>query len=1222
MLARLVLGEPKKNYDEARHELQFTIGLFLYNRWKTAAEDNFLSLGLYLKQMSFERFIFRSEDILDAHGLVQAIATGTDPLSVYVRNNVSSAGKKLFEEPLKPAMDAKTSVVLLVAELNSILGKAFIHTKINIENIALSDDLRQMIDLPHGQSKLLTNRRLFESVYGDKFSTYQIPQETKSPRDITVLDVMQMDELRDGFVLECQNMLIFGHVYNTIIDNLSAIAKEANSYKVLSQASITKLLEPALAKAGKFVIERQLTEQQFSAGGNIQREDYQSDIFSAWLGYFIASPHSASFLSTVEEWKKSEFPRLSDTLLVIITFLFEKLLPEYYSSLNTGKTYEGRINPMRIGRRKDFWNRLSIAYQDLLIQELITKVKRKKLATVEAFVEKFFDDFVEHNATLMSADPVSFPGFRLSIEKALRNEIRPCGVVTGIGKIKAEEQSRRIGVVISNTAFQAGAFDMAGAEKFCKLLVECAEQKLPVICFVSSGGMQTKEGAASLFSMSIVNDRITRFVRDNDLPVIVFGFGDCTGGSQASFVTHPLVQTYYFSGTDMPFAGRVVVPSYLPSTATVSNYLYNVPGAMQGFVKHPFAPDLDRDLREIDPNIPLPKETVIDVFKRVIAGQMEAEEAAETAAHSANELLKPVKTVLIHARGCTAVKLIRGAQAQGINIVLVQSDPDMDSVPVDMLGPNGRVVCIGGNTSDESYLNALSVISVADYEGVDALHPGIGFLSESSSFAHLVRQHKINFIGPHVSSMETMGNKSNAINTALKMKVPVVPGSHGILTSSEATAAVAEKIGYPVLIKAVHGGGGKGIQVVEKPEDIHELFHQVTIEAKSAFGNGDIYLGKYVTNLRHIEVQVLRDMFGNCKILGLRDCSVQRNNQKIFEESGSTMLTPELEESVYSYATLLANEVDYIGAGTVEFIYDLQNNTVYFMEMNTRLQVEHPVTEFVTNIDIVGEQFRIASGESIENLKIEQNGYSIEVRITAEKIDVAVDGSVNFVPTPGKILECVMPTVDHISIISMAAEGKTISPFYDSLIAQVICFGTDREDTIEKLLAYLETIVIKGICTNISLVKRILKDDTFRGGIYNTGYLPKFLDALDKEALIKEITIASDMDGNVIDMDALRIEGSDEIRVLAPSTGVFYITPSPSEPSYVNVGDIITASKTMCQLEAMKLFSPLSLSSFNSDDSEVYSSAQKYEVIRINNVNGTHINQGDLLFVVKPVSED
>ena len=255
-----------------------------------------------------------------------------------------------------------------------------------------------------------------------------------------------------------------------------------------------------------------------------------------------------------------------------------------------------------------------------------------------------------------------------------------------------------------------------------------------------------------------------------------------------------------------------------------------------------------------------------------------------------------IDKIMIHARGCTAVKLIRKAQENDIKVVLIQSDPDMESVPVDMLGPKDRVVCIGGNTPDESYLNAKSVLRIAHHEGVDALHPGIGFLSESSQFAALCGNHDINFVGPPVSSMETMGNKSNAINTAMQVNVPVVPGSHGILTSSANAASVADEIGYPVLLKAVHGGGGKGIQVVESADRIHALFHQISTEAKAAFGNGDVYLEKYVTSLRHIEVQVLRDSHGNTKILGLRDCSVQRNNQKIFEESGSTMLPKELED--------------------------------------------------------------------------------------------------------------------------------------------------------------------------------------------------------------------------------------------------------------------------------------------------------------------------------------
>ena len=246
---------------------------------------------------------------------------------------------------------------------------------------------------------------------------------------------------------------------------------------------------------------------------------------------------------------------------------------------------------------------------------------------------------------------------------------------------------------------------------------------------------------------------------------------------------------------------------------------------------------------------------------------------------------------------------------------------------------------------------------------VDSLHPGIGFLSEDPNFARIVRQRGINFIGPKVNSMETMGNKSNAINTTMGINVPVVPGSHGIVDTAERAAEISENIGFPVLLKAVHGGGGKGIQIVERPEQIHGLFHQVTTEAKNAFGHGDVYIEKFVTSLRHIEVQILRDSQGNTRVLGLRDCSVQRNNQKLMEESGSTMLPARLKKSVFGYAEQIANTVDYHGAGTVEFIYDVPNDAIYFMEMNTRLQVEHPVTEVVTGIDIVGKQFAIASGE-------------------------------------------------------------------------------------------------------------------------------------------------------------------------------------------------------------------------------------------------------------------
>ncbi len=764
---------------------------------------------------------------------------------------------------------------------------------------------------------------------------------------------------------------------------------------------------------------------------------------------------------------------------------------------------------------------------------------------------------------------------------------------------------------------------MASAEKFCRLLVECAEQHLPVVCFISSGGMQTKEGAGALFSMAAVNDRITRFVRDHDLPVIVFGFGDCTGGAQASFVTHPLVQTYYFSGTSMPFAGQIVVPSNLPLNSILSNYLSAKEGAMQGLVKHPFFPDLDKQMREIDAEIPLPRDSIEQVVEQVLAGGFEEQRPAVVAhrpKYTDKDLVRPVKKVLIHARGCTAAKLIRIAQQQKIDVVLVQSDPDMESAAVDQLGKRDTVVCIGGNTPDESYLNALSVLSVAENEGVDSLHPGIGFLSENSSFAELVRSHGINFIGPSVASMETMGNKSNAINTSLRLKVPVVPGSHGIMTNPDRAAEVALEIGYPVLIKAVHGGGGKGIQVVESPSDFVELFHRVGVEARSAFGNGDVYLEKFVTSLRHIEAQLLRDSHDNTHVLGIRDCSVQRDKQKVIEESGSTMLPQNLLETVLKSTADIANEVNYVGAGTVEFIYDLASDAVYFMEMNTRLQVEHPVTEWTSGVDIVAQQFNIAGGGSIADLVVENNGYSIEARVNAERIVLQSSGEIGFRPHPGQIDECVFPEEENVEIIATAGPGKFVSPYYDSMVAQIIVHAEDRDAAIDKLSAYLSRVKITGISTNIPLLIRVLDDDVFRKGIYDTNYLPEFLTRTNIQSLIAEIEASGGDSGDGIDRDSIKIEESEELKVLAPATAIFYSTPSPSEPEYVNVGDRIDLQRTICQLEAMKIFTPLSLSDFNAEI-ELYPSTHEFEVTRVNMSSGQQVNVGDLLFVVKPIAK-
>ncbi len=1023
--------------------------------------------------------------------------------------------------------------------------------------------------------------------------------------NLTLTDLLLAPSLKDSFLQQFSNILIFDRIYDNIVSNLSEIAAETREFHTLSADSLKKILDKAVEEASTHV-------------SNHRPEKFSTGDFARWLGYFVRHPKRGTFLKDVEEWKRISFPRLSESLLVLITFFFENLVPEYLNSHLYGKPYVGHINPVRIGKRKDFWNQLNIAYRDLLVQKVLRTYKRGNTTTAKTFRETFFSEFEETDAQRMTADPVSFPGFRLSIEKAIKAGIKPCGLITGIARLKSIADHPCVGTVISNVDFQAGAFDMASAEKMCALLEECTLRQLPLVCFISSGGMQTKEGANALFSMAIVNERITRFILETGLPVIVFGFGDCTGGSQASFVTHPLVHTYYFSGTDLPFAGRLVVPSFLPSMYTVSNYLAKTPGAMAGLVKHPFAKGMDEELASIDAEIELPSRTVENVLGELLGKHPSDDEDKKIEPVIAEgEQRGAIDKVLIHARGCTAVKLIRIAQKLNKKILLVQSDPDMDSVPAGMMREGvDEAVSLGGQTPDESYLNAHSVLAIAHRYGVDALHPGIGFLSENAEFARLCRMHRLNFIGPNAQSMDIMGNKSNAIKTAIENNVQVVPGSHGILTTTAAAARIAEEIGYPVLLKAVYGGGGKGIRMAREPGEIADAFNHVFSEAKSAFGNGDLYLEKIVESMRHIEVQILRDTHGHTKVLGLRDCSVQRNNQKILEESASTLLPEKFEKDLFRRATDLANAVNYIGAGTVEFIYDLNAQACYFMEMNTRLQVEHPVTEWVSGVSIVAEQFRIAEGQSIENLAIENRGFSIEARITAERCRIDANGTFDFIPTPGQIRECYFPQRKDMELICAVDEGKNVSPFYDSMIAQLIVHGENRNDAISRLTDILDKVRIKGVSTNIPLLKIILQDEIFLSGNYDTRYLPGLLERIDPQSLSEAMSRSAESATDQC-IDTLRIEDSDEIKVLSPISGIFYNASSPNEPEYVTPGSHIRLSTTLCQIEAMKLFSPISLSSVQGANN-IFAADSVYEIVQSHQSGGTQVNAGDLLFVVKP----
>ena len=1199
-LATMIFGEPRRNYQRARASLISTLGAYLYNRWKGEAAGNLQGLRELLADPEDSRHILRVTEVRNPVGLIRAIRRDREFFST-AYEHFSHEGKKL----LRVGGTANKSETYLSTQLTAELNLAL--TGVSLGN-------GRNASAGGGRPSIRANREVLEGRFAEFIDQAVAAGSPVQLSELTVLDVLIADDLRQDFLKECENLLLFDVVYDHIVAHLDSIAEEAQSAQALSRSTVGQLLESSLAAGA-------LTLDASDDGSKGISNRLRAQVLDWYLRVLdLPKTKSPAFFRAVEEWKRTRFPDLADALFVVVTYLFEHLLESYVHSERTGKSYSGRIAPKNIGRRKDFWYRLNMAYQDLLMQNVLRRAKGAHRFSHQDIIDAFFTGWRERFGDLISSDPCTFPGFRHSIEAALNQDLPPCGVVTGTARFKAGAEEIPCGLVLSNVAFQAGAFDMASAEKFCKLLVVCATRHLPVICFISSGGMQTKEGAGALFSMAAVNDRITRFVRDHDLPIIVFGYGDCTGGAQASFVTHPLVQTYYFSGASIPFAGQIVVPSNLPLNSILANYLSTNPEAMQGLVEHPFHLDLDNELRRVDPDIPLPKESIDAVIRRVLSGVLdqEAPEVAAPPRYTDADLIRPIKRLLIHARGCTAAKLVRVAQRHRLEVVLVQSDPDMESAVADQLGKRDTLVCIGGNTPDESYLNARSVLSIAEQERADALHPGIGFLSESAQFAELTRSRGLNFIGPPVASMETMGNKSNAINTALRLGVPVVPGSHGILTNAERAAEVAEEIGYPVLIKAVHGGGGKGIQVVESGAEFFELFHRVTAEAQSAFGNGDVYLEKYVTSLRHIEVQLLRDTLGNTLVLGLRDCSVQRDKQKVFEESGSTMLPEDLRRDVLTYSAAIADEVGYVGAGTVEFIFDLAAGAVYFMEMNTRLQVEHPVTEWVSGIDIVGEQFRIAAGESIAELEPKFEGYAIEARINAERVQLDGEGALSFRPHPGTIEDALFPAEEDVDVITIAAPGKFISPYYDSMVAQVIVHAKDRQATIKRLADILSRVRITGICTNIPLLRRVLADEVFRKGDYDTGFLPEFLRRTDVEGLIEEIEAGAGESASAFNLESIGIDGSDELKVLSPAAAIFYTSPSPSEPEFVSVGDRIAVDATLCQLEAMKIFTPLALKDFNGEAS-LYDPALQFEVTRINMGNGQQVNAGDLLFVVRPL---
>lgn len=439
------------------------------------------------------------------------------------------------------------------------------------------------------------------------------------------------------------------------------------------------------------------------------------------------------------------------------------------------------------------------------------------------------------------------------------------------------------------------------------------------------------------------------------------------------------------------------------------------------------------------------------------------------------------KKVLIANRGEIAVRIIRALKELDIPSVAVYSEVDRDSLHTKLAD---EAYCIGPASSTQSYLNIPSIMSVAEVSGADAIHPGYGFLAENAHFAEVCESSGVKFIGPDSDVIALMGDKAKARETMIKAGVPVVPGTENNLEDLEKTLQLAEEIGYPVIIKASAGGGGKGMRIAQNPRDLKQSIQTARAEAKAAFGNSAVYLEKYVEEPRHIEFQILADEYGNIIHLGERDCSIQRRHQKIIEESPSPVLSDELREKMGKAAIKVARAVNYTNAGTVEFLLD-QDENFYFIEMNTRIQVEHPVTELVTGIDLIKEQIKIAAGEELEYTQddIKIRGAALECRINAE------DPAKGFIPSPGKIENLIVPGGPGVRVDSGVYPGYFIPPYYDSIIAKLIVWEVDRERLLMRMERALEEFYVEGIKTTIPFHRQILNNAYFRKGDYHTNFI-------------------------------------------------------------------------------------------------------------------------------------
>ena len=893
--------------------------------------------------------------------------------------------------------------------------------------------------------------------------------------------------------------------------------------------------------------------------------------------------------AVIEEQDKSFFAtkdvHIKELPITNITEIHPNLPPNFWKRLLTYKR-DSKVKQLKLNTfskdNPEINNNKGLLFKTPMVEDVLS---------LFCDINKISNNFKELNSDLISANNLRFPGFEQSILKNIQNnKIKfKSGLTTGILTTKVDDEDFKFGIAVSNPQFQAGAIDQSAGAKIGFLLEECSKKHLPVVFFLSTGGMNTKDGVGGLESMAVNDMQITEFRKTTKLPIVMIGYGNSVGGTQAAHMTHPDVITTYLTGTDILFAGQAVVPENLPQTCRLADLLATRPNCKFTLLDNPFQTNMADGLEAIyeeTVKVARPKATVNDflsiIFKKVKLGKTDFVEETKLGVEirtltnkfkTAYELKRKVKfkNTLILCRGVIKEDYVRVCKNLGINPYILNVSGD--EIAMDYGLPSENIKHLDSySASDEDILALCKELEI------DSIAFGYGFKAEDPEFHKKCLLSGIHCIAPPYKAVKNCGYKNKTLLELKRVGVPIQKGSHGLITSLDHAYKTALKIDYPVILKADTGGGGRGIKIVNSENDMEVAYLSVKEEAKAAFPTDDIFMEKFVKNARHIEFQVVRDKYGNCIVFDERDCTLQRKGQKMLEESPSLIISPALRKSMKKSVRKISDKLNLIGPVTVEFLVDMDSEKLdfSFMEVNPRIQVENGVTGMQYNIDLVDMQVRLAQGEKLPFTQKEIDNISnadtdlkstIELRINAE--DIALD----FALDSGKITKMELPELENVVIRMGLKEGMNVSKYYDSMIGMIIVQGNNREETFKKLNKTLDKMKIEGVVTNISVLKALLADEAVKSGLsgYNINYVN-----LNKDKMFKKQKEENKINRNIRLQENL--EKYEKIpTACTPQAGTYYTSTKPGATPFVQEGDTISLEDVVCICGQGKNMSPLTV---------------------------------------------